>query len=69
MSDIITDPIEHLYTETLTLIKRQVELKEWISVMRDAGENVAELEVKWKNNEAKIRQWKTALVARGKVFN
>lgn len=68
MSDINVDPVEYLYQQTLKLSEDQARFRKWIDLMNNAGENTTELEVTWKNNEAKIRRWKTALAAEGKTF-
>ena len=68
MSDQITDPAEYLYQQTLELIQKQKDLRSWIDLMKDAGENTSSLEVTWNNNQEKIKRWKTALAARGKPF-
>lgn len=68
MSDQITDPAEYLYQQTLELIQKQKDLRSWIDLMKDAGENTSSLEVTWNNNQEKIKRWKTALAARGKTF-
>lgn len=68
MSDLSQDPVEYLYQNTLRLIADQAKFRKWIDLMKNAGENTSELEVTWKNNEAKILRWKTALAAEGKTF-
>lgn len=66
MSDPTQNPIDYLHTKVLEITKEQKRLKEWIDFMQDAGENVEQALLKYRENEERLKRWKAALAAHGK---